>query len=144
MKRVSDKTEVKLAVANSTTSGAITGTAIDATGFNRARFMFTFGLPLANGSLGSLGIWAAAGSNSSVAGATTYVSISSAQLVGMSSLAVSNQVAVIDIAIPQGSFWLLASGTVSTSSIPLNAVVELYEPNKAPPSHAAVQTITVN
>jgi hypothetical protein len=144
MKRTADRQETKLALANSTTSGALTGTAVDATGFSRAKFVFTFGLPLANGSIGSLGIWAAAGSNSSVAGATTYVSIAAAQLVGMSSLAVSNQVAVIDMAIPQGSVWLLVSGTVSTSSIPLSGTVALYEPNKAPPSHAAVQTVFVN
>jgi hypothetical protein len=146
MKRDPDRATVKLAVANSTTSGALVGTAVDAKGFGRAKFIFTFGTPLADGSMkaSSIGIWCAAGSASSVAGATTYASVPSAYLAAMSTGVFSNNVAVLDMAIPAASFWLKVSGTVDSSNIPHSAVVELYEPVTAPPTHASPAPVIVN
>jgi len=147
MKRDVDKGTVKLAAANSSTSGAISGTAVDAKGYGRAKFIFTFGTPLANASVlaNSIGIWVAAGSASSVAGATTYASVPAAYLAAMSTGLISNNVAVIDMAIPAASHWLkISGGGFDSSTVPVSAVVELYEPVTAPPTHANPAPVTVN
>lgn len=148
MKRDPDFTEVKLAVANSTTSAALVGTAVDAKGFGRAKFVFTFGTPLVTAGTivksSSVGIWAAAGSASSVAGATTYASIPSAYLAAATTGILSNNVAVLDVAIPQGSHWLVVSGTLDSTNCVHNATVELYEPVTAPPTHQSPAPVIVN
>ena len=148
MKRSPDKEDVKLAMAQSTTSGALVGTAVDAHGYGRAKFVFTFGTPLVSVSAAkinasSIGIWNAAGSNSSVVGATTYASIPSAFLAAATTGAISNNVFVIDLAVQPASRFLLISGTVDSSSIPMSATVELYEPVNAPPTLSAT-TVIVN
>ena len=148
MKRGPDKGTVKLAVANSTTSGALVGTAVDAAGYGRAKFVFTFGTPettagsIVKGS--SVGIWCAAGSASSVAGATTYASVPSAFLAAGTTGVLSNAVAVLDIAIPAGSHWLLVSGTLDSTNVPHNATVELYQKVVGPPTHSSPAPVIVN
>jgi len=149
MKRSPDKEQMKLAMSQSTTSGALVGTAVDARGFGRAKFIFSFGTPLATVSSAkinssSVGIWAATGSRSSVVGAGTYVSIPNAYLSAMSSGVLSQQLAVLDIAIPADSHFLVISGTVDSSSIPLQAVVELYEPVVAAVTLTPTNTVIVN
>ena len=147
MKRGPDFGTVKLAVANSTTSAALVGTAVDAAGYGRAKFIFTFGTPLTTaGSIvkgSSVGIWCAAGSASSVAGAGTYASVPSAFLAAGTTGVLSNAVAVLDIAIPAGSHWLIVSGSLDSTNVPLNATVELYETVVRPPTHAAPVPVIV-
>lgn len=145
MKRSPDKEDVKLAMAQSTTSGVVVGTAVDAHGFGRAKFVFTFGAPGADAKVNtsSLGIWNAAGSNSSVVGATTYASIPAAYLAAITSGSISNNVKVIDMAVQPASRFLLISGTVDSSTVPMSAIVELYEPVNAPPTLSAT-TVIVN
>ena len=141
MNRAVDFSDVKRAASNSAVSSTITGLEVDGHGYGRARFIFTFGLPLANGSLVSAGIWVAGGT---AGAATTYSSVASAQLTARSSLAVSNQVAVIDMAIPVGSRWLQVSGAMATSNVPFDAIVELYQPINIPVTNSALETVTVN
>lgn len=141
MNRSVDFMDVKRALSNSTISGAMTGIEVDALGYGRARFIFTFGTPLANASLVSAGVWVAAGTGGA---ATTYASIADAQLTARTSAALANKEAVIDVAIPVGSRWIQVSGAMATSSVPLGCVVELYQPLDIPVSGSALQTVTVN
>ncbi len=141
MNRAIDKSEIRRALSNSAISGAMTGIEVDGKGFGRARFIFTFGQPLANGSLVSAGVWVAGGTDGA---STTYSSISSAQLTARSSLSIANQEAVIDVAIPKGSWGLKVSGAIATSNVPVGCVCELYEPIDIPPSHSALETVAVN
>jgi hypothetical protein len=144
--RSPDVEQVKLAMSQSTTSGALAATAIDARGFGRAKFIFSFGTPGANAKINSssVAVWAATGSRSSVVGAGTYVAVPSAYLSSMTTAAISQQLAVIDLAIPSDSHFLLLSGSVDSSSIPMQAVVELYEPVVAPPTLTPTYTVIVN
>ena len=142
-----DNGTVKIAVAHSDTSGALVGTAITASGYGRAKFVFTFGTPAADASLlaSSIGIWAAGISKSlGVETATTYAVIPSAYLAAGSSAGLSNQAAVLDIAIPADKGFLKVSGAFVTSGFPHNATVELYNPVTAPPTHANIAPVIVN
>ena len=145
MKNSPDFSEVKLAIAQSTISGAIVGTGVDVRGFGRAKFVFTFGTPLADAKIGtsSIGIWAAAGSNSSVVGAQTYAVIPTAYLAAATSGVISNNVAVLDVAIPAGKAFLQVSGSFDSSDVPHSAIVELYSPVVAPPTHAAPVPVVI-
>ena len=145
MKRSPDREDVRLAMSVSTTSGALVGTAIDAHGFGRAKFVFTFGVPGADASIkaSSIGVWCAAGSNSSVVGATTYASVPGAFLAAKSSGLISHGAYVIDLAVPAASRFLKISGTVDSSNVPVSAVVNLYQPVNKPPTNT-LTTVIVN
>jgi len=145
MKRSPDQEDVQLAMSVSTTSGALVGTAIDAHGYGRAKFVFTFGVPGADASVkaSSIGVWCAAGSNSSVVGATTYASVPGAFLGAKSSGLISHGAFVIDLAVPAASRFLLISGTVDSSNVPMSAVVNLYEKVTKPPTNT-LTTVIVN
>ena len=144
-----DNGTVKLAVANSTISGALVGTAITASGYARAKFVFTFGTPLASVSsakinASSIGVWAAGISKSlGVETATTYAVITDAYLAAASSGVISNNVAVLDVAIPADKGFLKVSGTFDSSDVPHSATVELYNPVTAPPTHSAPAPVIV-
>ena len=137
MKRSPDRTKVALAVTHHTTSLTILSpTAVTCTGYGRAKFVFTFGAPNADATIdaSSIGIWAAAGSNSSAVGAQTYAVIPGAFLAAATSGAISHNVHVLDVAIPAAKQFLIVSGSVNNSDVPLSATVELYQPLNAPPT----------
>jgi len=144
-----DNGTVKVAVANSTISGALVGSEITAGGFGRAKFVFTFGAPLATVSsakinASSIGIWAAGISKSlGVETATTYAVIPTAYLAAASSGVMSNNVAVLDVAIPAGKGFLKVSGSFDSSDVPHSATVELYNPVTAPPTHASPAPVVI-
>ena len=149
MKNSPDFSEAKLAIAQSTISGAIVGTGVDVRGFGRAKFVFTFGTPLATVSsakinASSIGIWAAGISKSlGVETATTYAVIPTAYLAAASSGVMSNNVAVLDVAIPAGKGFLKVSGSFDSSNVPHSATVELYNPVTARPTHSAPAPIVI-
>ena len=134
--KLDDRQYLSLALPSVTVSGAITGqVAINATGYGRARFVFTFGTPLASASLSSMGIW-----NSSAS--TAYVSISSAQLLPMTTASMSNNVAVIDTIVNSAYPWLYISGAMATSNQTVSATVELYNGTRLnPPTSTLSQPI---
>lgn len=141
-----DNGTVKLAVSHSSTSGVLVGTEITASGYQRAKFVFTFGTPeaLATVLASSVGIWAAGVSRSlGVETATTYAVIPTAYLGTGSSAGLSNQVAVLDVAIPAGKGFLKVSGAFSSALYPHNATVELYNPVTAPPTHANIAPVII-
>ena len=141
-----DNGTVKIAVKTSTATTIIAGTAITASGYGRAKFVFTFGTPEADASVlaNSIGVWAAGISKSlGVETATTYAVIPSAYLAAGSSAALSHQAAVLDIAIPADKGFLKISGAFDSSIFPHSATVELYNPVTAPPTHANIAPVIV-
>ena len=141
-----DNGTVKLAVANSTTSAALVGTEITASGYQRAKFVFAFGTPGVDAAIGasSIGVWAAGISKSlGVETATTYAVIPTAYLAAATTGVLSNNVAVLDVAVPAGKGFLQISGAIATSLLPHSATVELYNPVTAPPTHASPAPVIV-
>jgi len=141
-----DNGTVKIAVATSTTSSYLVGTAVTVSGYARAKFVFTFGTPTADASIlgSSIGIWAAGISKSlSTENATAYAVIPGAYLAAVSSLSFSHQAAVIDIAIPADKGFLKVSGAFDSADVPHSATVELYNPVEAPPTHADITPVII-
>ena len=139
VKQLSDYVDTKVAVGPNVTSGAITGTMIDATGFRRAHFVFSFGTPEAGASvLSGAGIWEASTSGATfalLAGAQFTSSITTSQG--------SNGCAVIDTVVTAASPWLLVSGYSMVNSNWLNSVtVQLYNFNTATPGTVVGATPT--
>jgi hypothetical protein len=138
--RLNDRINAKNAVAPTLTSGVVTGTKIDATGYGRARFVFTFGSDSTN--TGSLmtgaGIWQATTSGG------TFSSISSAVLAACTTGVVNNTVHIIDVPVIPTKPWLLVSNlSIMTSNLILAAIVELYRGVSLPPTSTATQIVVV-
>ena len=130
--KLNDRQAPSLALAPITVSGAFTGaTAINATGYGRAQFIFTFGTPLASASMLSAGIW-----NSSTS--TAYVSIAAAQLLPMTTASMSNNIAVIDTIVNSAYPWLIISGAMATSNQTVSATVELYNGTRLNPPTTSI------
>ena len=128
-------------VASNWAVGPVTGIKIDATGFRRARFVFTVGAN--DGTTAALstnlGIWQASTSGD------TFGSISSAKLAAVTSGVLSNNVMVIDTLTSSGTPWLLISGGSNLSTaIIMGATCTLYQGVTDPPTASAQQTVTVN
>jgi hypothetical protein len=139
-KRLNDLIDVKQAIANSVTSTAVVGIAVDATGYGRARFVFSLGGSAGIGALSAaaLKIWKA---NTSGA---TFTSIASAELAAITSGVVSNgAVAVIDVPTDAANPWLKVSGSLTSSNLHHNAIVELYSGINRPPVSSANQIVTI-
>ena len=141
MKQRDDYADIKVAVANSSTGGALVGTAINTTGYGRARFIFSFGGDVATTATvsGNIGIWKCATSGG------TYTSISSAQLSQVSSGVVSDSTLamVIDTPTDPDYVWLKVSGSISSTAMCHSAVVELYNGVSLPPSSSLQELVTV-
>lgn len=140
-RRLNDSIDVKQAVANSAGQvGAFVGTAIPATGFGRARFVFSFGANAGTSAALSsgLGIYQA-----STSGAT-FALIAGAILAAVSSGVLSANVMVIDVPTSSGTPWLKVSGgSMLSTAIAHSAIVELYSGVNRPPVSSAQQVVVV-
>ena len=140
-KRLNDFVDVKTAVVNSTTDGALVGVAVDCTGYSRARFIFNFGEGSATTAAvsGNIGIYQA-----STSGAT-FSAISSASLATRSSgiISATNINCVVEVPLDATYPWLKVSGNISSTSLRHSCVVELYDGINRPPSSSANQLVTV-
>lgn len=131
----------QVAVAISNTGGALVATAIDTTGYSRARFIFVFnggGATTATIS-GDIGVYKA-----STSGAT-YSLITSASLTQASSGVVSGNsiVRIVDVPTDPSNTWLKVSGSHSSTAMNSIALVELYNGLSNPPTSTANQVVTV-
>ena len=135
--KLNDRETTQVAVPNATTSGALTATAINATGFGRARFVFNFGSNTGGASVAAAGIGIYQASSSGA----PYTSLPNAVLAAVSSGALSNVVAVIDTVISSGTPWLEVSGAVVNSSIIVGATVDLYNGTRTYPATALEQQV---
>lgn len=143
MKTLDNYTNVKAAVsASSYAAGLITTIPVDATGFNRARFVFVFGPGGLTGSL-STGTMIYCGSTS---GSIT-VSMPTAVLTAVTSglMSGANYMAYIDTKITDGKPWLQVSAmSILSTSVSASCVVTLYDgTRKYPPTQSASQTVVV-
>jgi hypothetical protein len=140
-KRLNDFVDVKVAVAPTSSSGAITGIAIDASSYGRARFVFQFGSGAAEIAAlsGNIGIWQAATSGG------TYANISGANLSAVTSGVMSGAklAMVIDVPVDADTEWLKVSGNIISSMLFHSAVVELYDGINRPPTTSAQELVTV-
>lgn len=142
MRHLEDFVDVKAAIAPATTDGAVTGIAVNTTGYSRARFIFVIGGTAGTGALSAnqLKIWKA-----STSGAT-YSSIASAVLTAAITSGVLSAGAVtcvIDVPTDPDNVWQKVSGNLTSTSLLHAAVVELYNGFSNPPSSSANQLITV-
>jgi hypothetical protein len=141
MKHLEDYVDVKKAVANSVTSTALVGTAVNTTGFSRARFAFNLGGVAEIGAVNasSVGIWKATASGG------TFAAIGGAYLAAITSGAISAAgcVAVIDVPTDPSNPWLKVSGNLTSSNMYHSATVELYNGASNPPTSSANQIVTV-
>lgn len=138
--KLDDRQSPVIAVKNQSTSGALTGTVVDATGCGRVRFVFTFGSNAGGASINasSIGIWQASTSGG------TFAAIANAYFAAASSGVISDNVAVLDTIVSPSYPWLKISGAVANSSIYLNAVAERYGGTELlPPTTGAQQVVTV-
>jgi hypothetical protein len=105
-------------VTSSFSSASMTPIAIDTTGYNRARFVFNFGVPLANASF-----YAIVYQGTSSAG---YISVPATSF-ALSSVT-NSAVAVVDMQVSSGTPWLILSGSMAHSSNwPCSVTVDLYQ-----------------
>lgn len=125
-KQLSDYSDTKIAAPFINSSGAVLGSKIDATGYRRAHFVFTFGTPLAGASiLAGAGIYntTATGSSSGAFVLITSGSFSSSWTTAQG----SNQVGIIDVAVDQAKPWLIVSNfNVGNSNWIAGCTVQLY------------------
>ena len=140
-KKLDNWIQMKVASPISNTSGNLASNKIDARGYGRARFTFTFGQPLANASLASAGVWKAPSTSSG----GTYVSMPSAALAAITSGAISDVNAVIDTVVDPANAWLQISGAMATSSVYYTCTVMLYNGTRTQGvTNAAQQVISID
>ena len=137
-RKIDDIAEVAVAVVCSSSSGALVGTAVSLVGYGRARFVFTFGMLVAPGSLASAGIWECATSNG------TFTSKPLAQLTAASSGLISDAVAVIDVGVNPDKPWLKVSGALSGSMVNHSVTVTKYNGTRLVKASTALAEETVS
>ena len=135
MKKFIDMSNSYVAIAPSATVAALTGIAINATGYGRAQFTF-----LVAGGAATSGSFAASIWQNTSSGAN-WVSIAGASLTQLVSSAVissGNVIATIDLPTSSAMPWLSVSATVANSTLQVAAMVDLYDA----PSHVLATAMT--
>lgn len=139
-RRLNEQVVAKQAVASSAGSAGgipIVATKIDATGFSRARFIFSMSNAASTASLSTgLGVWQASTSGATYALVTSAVANTSGALSGG-----ANNIVVIDIPVAAATPWLQMSGSFVSATPAHGAVVELYHGVNRPPTQAELQVI---
>jgi len=125
------------AVVPLTTSGALTGVKINATGADRVAFIFSFGTPLTDAAVSAgLGIWQAATSGATYARA-------GASFGALTAGVINGVTAVLDCNVNPSYPWLQVSGIIAGSLCPLSVVAVLDNYQNRPPTSLS-QSITAN
>ena len=127
-----------LAVAPiATTSGALTGIAVNATDWDRAAFIFAFGVPTETASVSAgLGVWQA-----STSGAT-FARVTDASFGLITSGVGANSVHIIDVNVDQSYPWLKISGQLVNNFFPTACICELSSPKDLPPTALSYQIVS--
>lgn len=140
-KKFSDYMAAVTAVTPIFTAGtgeALVGSSINATGFDRATFIFTLGGITGTGYMSSgLGIW-----NASTSGAT-YSQVNGASFGSIGSTAASSANYVIDMNVNPDYPWLRVSGIITSSSWYIGCACVLRTPQSAPPTSLSGQIVTL-
>jgi hypothetical protein len=121
MKKFSDVSDIKLANAALTSSGAVAAEKIDASTYGRVQYIFTLGTPLSGASFNA-SIWEASAGASSSGTWTAIASGSLAQITAAS----SKCVAVLDVPVNPSKPWQQVSAAVANSNWPVAVCAELY------------------
>ena len=143
MRNMSDRVLVVQAVQNSGGAVApVVGTAVNASGFSRARFIFNFSNAATTGSLSTgMGLWQASTSGATfaqIAGAS-FAAVTSGQISGG-----ANNVMIVDVPVVGATPWLKVSGgSWLNAGVAHGAVITLSNPVYLPPTHTAIQIVTV-
>lgn len=139
MKTLEDYVVTNPAIAPAVTSGALTGIAVNATGYTRARFTFHFGENTNTAALtAGAGVWQASSSGA------TYSSKPTAVLAAVSSGLLGSTIMVVDTAVDQAYPWLkISAATITLGTIGVSATSILYNGINKPPTHTEQQIIVV-
>jgi hypothetical protein len=125
-------------VFTAATGEALVGSSINATGFDRATFIFTLGGITGTGYMSSgIGIW-----NAATSGAA-YSQINGASFGQIGSTAASSANYVIDMDVNPSYPWLRVSGIITSSSWYIGCACVLRTPNAAPPTSLSGQIVTL-
>ena len=142
--KIQEKIKATVAVANTSgTVAALVGTAVNATGYSRARFIFSFGNGAATTAEfeSGIGIWESATSGG------TYTSRSTAVIgTNITSGVVSSAAVTVEIELPISTAkpWLKVSGGSNLSTgLPHSCIVELYDVNSMPITTGANTVVTI-
>ena len=131
----------KIAVAISNTGAALVATAIDTTGFSRARFIFTYNTGAATTATisGDIGIYKAttSGATFSLIAGSVQAQVSSGVVSGAS------VINIVDVPTDSAYEWLKVSGSLSQTAMYHTAVVELYNGISHPATSTANEVVTV-
>lgn len=140
-KRLNDMIVAKQAVLPTITSGALTPIAINATGYSRARFIFSFG----SGAGTTAAIAAGSAAWQASASDGTYTPITGADIPATTSGLISGNthIFIVDVPVSPSSPWLKASGTINNSIINNSCVVELYDGVNRPPTSPEYTVVVV-
>ena len=136
--------DIKQAVSASSTLGLLEATEVDATGYGRARFIFSLGSGLATTASISAGggVWQA-----SAAGGT-FAEVSGTSMAAITSGLISSDtptIVEIDVPVAPGYPYLkLSSYSVLSTGIPHSVICQLYKGVDRPDATDSVQeTVTV-
>lgn len=138
-KRLNDAINVTAAVNPISSSTAVTGIAVDASSYGRARFVFNFGAQTGTASLvANAGVWQASASGG------TFAQIAGTSMSAVTSANLGGTVHVIDVPVTPTTPWLKVSGlSIMNSDIIVGAICELYSGVNLPPTSTAYQVAVV-
>jgi hypothetical protein len=138
MKIMHEVTDVRQAVAPNVGSvGALTGIAIDGSGFNRARFIFNFAANAGTTALSAgLGVY-----NASTSGGTYALQGS---LAAVTSGVLGSNIMIVDVPVAVGKPWMKVSGgSILSTAISNSCSVELYRSVSNAPAATPQQIVVV-
>lgn len=135
--------DIKQAVSASNTLGLLKGVKVNTTGYNRARFIFSFN----NGTATTASLSAGGGVWMSATSGGTYAEVSGTSIAAVTSGVISGATPIIEIDVPTsaGTPWMqLSSYSVLSTGLDHSVIVQLYQGMNRPGSSDSVQeTVTV-
>ena len=139
-RRLNEQADAKTAVVNSAGSAAglpIGATKINATGYSRARFVFSMSNVAGTGSLQTgFGVYEASTSGATYSLVTSGVANTSGVISGG-----ANNIVIVDVPVDGTYPWLQVSGSFIGVTQPHGCVVELYDSINRPPTQAELQVV---
>ena len=116
---------------------AITGTAIDGTGFDRAMFVLCVGDISTGGGID-------AEIKQASTATATYATIAGSGMTKLTAAAGDNKSVIMDVPVAAASPWLKLTGTATTAVVLAGAVCILYNGQATrPPTQGATETVRV-
>lgn len=139
-KKFSEFMKAVNAVQPGTTSAALSASSIDATGYQRATFIFQFGTP------SNASCWMSSADfvyNAATSGATYTAITGAGPTTNLTTGAYSNANLIVDVAINRAKPWLKISGQIMSSLWPVACLAVLSNPDSRPPTAGSAKVVSV-